>query len=125
MNKKREVIIFGRELNENEWNGGTKSFESLNLYQINQLLEIGALDLEDTQNNAPSVGKIIEFIKKNPRFVAHGYVVSESRPDCRISFEGVKLEGLSTEEEKKAFIEVFRHADDLEFDNNFLYAWYD
>ncbi len=123
--KTREMIIFGRNLDQKEYSGGIKYFDFLNIEQINELLQIGALNLDDQQNDSPSIGEIIEFIKANSRFVVHGYVVSESRPDSRISFEGVTLEGESTEQERKAFVEMFRHADEFTFDNDCLNAWYD
>ena len=100
------------------------SFEGLDYKTAKKAVDKGWLDPKETQNSSPSVGEIMDFIKENPSFVAHGYVVTPARPDTRISFEGVIAVKKPSTKEYNAYIDTFRQAD--EFDNAWPFrAWYD
>src|SRR5665213_1470063 len=65
------------------------NFEGLEFQDAKTCVQKGWLDVDEAQNNSPTVGVIIEFLRSNPSFSAIGYVVSPNRDDKRISFEGV------------------------------------
>jgi hypothetical protein len=101
-------------------------FEGLSAKDLKRCIAKGWADPKDCQNSAPSIGDILEFLVANPSFKAHGYVVTPHRDDTRISIEGVIAEG-APRAEVDAYIEMFRQADEFEFDSNGGYcrAWYD
>jgi hypothetical protein len=99
-------------------------FEGLEFQDAKTCVQKGWLDLNEAQNDSPTVGKIIEFLRSNPSFSAIGYVVNSERKDTRISFEGVIAIKEPTPKEYKAYVDMFRTAD--EFDNEMPFrAWYD
>lgn len=118
---RREEIIFGHDVP----NEDILRFEDVTVQQLNELVDENLIDLDDTQNNSPTFGEIIKFMNKYPEFYAHGYVVSESRSDARVSLEGVQLISQRDLEQEiiDDFHNLFRNAD--EFDEEDLYVWYD
>ncbi len=100
------------------------NFEGLEFEDAKECVRKGWLNLNENQNESPTVGEIIEFLRSNPSFSAIGYVVNPEREDTRISFEGVIAIKEPTPEEYKAYVDMFRTAD--EFDNEMPFrAWYD
>lgn len=97
----------------------------LTLAKLETLVKENFIDLEEQQNDAPCVGDILLFMKANPRFTCHGYVVSPERDDYRVSIEGVDLNGKPTKKESKDFIALFRHADEFKCDETGCHCWYD
>ena len=51
-------------------------FDGLKAETLEKLIEMGFADPQDSQNNAPNIGTILEFLKRNPSFTAHGYAVT-------------------------------------------------
>jgi hypothetical protein len=88
------------------------------------ILEGGMADPDDTQNDAPSYREFVDWLLANPKFRAHGYVVTERRPDCRVSIEGVEG-GPVTPKEMAAFVEFSRHADEFEATRKYCRSWWD
>ena len=124
--EERDKIIFEREIDwDQEGSGGIMRFRELDIVQLEQLNEKGLLDLEDYQNDSPSVKEFMAFMKKYPAVTAIGYVVSPKRDDVRVSLEGIECEQAEvTPELKDDFIEMCRYADELEIKKG-LYAWWD
>lgn len=60
---KRDQIIFGEPYNKNKYPGGCRSFDELTLDQIEKLDNLGILNLDECQNEAPSVGEMIDFLR--------------------------------------------------------------
>ena len=87
--KERDLLVFGREIDwSKEGLGGTMHFERCPLAVLQKLLANGTLDPDDAQNEAPSSRQFMAFMALHPKLLAHGYVVSPSRDDCRVSIEG-------------------------------------
>ena len=99
-------------------------FDGLKAETLEKLIEMGFADPQDSQNNAPNIATILEFLKRNPSFTAHGYAVTPHRSDYRISLEGVEA-NFADDSEVAEFIELFRHADDFKSAADYQYAWFD
>lgn len=122
MNKREELLqpfYVGKSF------GGIRRFSRLGYETLESLVLMGFADIDDTQNDAPSLGEIRDFLLDNPGFTAHGYAVSESREDCRISLEGVEFLGTTTVAQVTAFQAMFGHADELTISNDRLHCWFD
>lgn len=121
----RDEIIFDADRLGDPYRGGLKSFSFLTLDKLEQLVNEGFVDLGDRQNNAPSIDKILQFMRSNPDFTAHGYAIDKSRPDYRISIEGVRITRQLTFDEAISFTELFRLADIFEITDCSAYCWFD
>ena len=122
--KSRDEIIFGK-FEPKRYVGGIRRFDGLSLKKLKQLVELNFIDLEDYQNNSPTVREFIEFMEKYPDYTVMGYTVSIDRDDYRISLDGIeKRKVVYSEEEVDDFSSLFGDAD--EFDTgNAMYAWFD
>jgi hypothetical protein len=103
--------------------GGVVHFDAMTYEQAQHCLDKGWMDPEYTQNDSPTNAEMVEFVKKNPAFVLHGYVVSTKRDDVRISIEGVRAAKKTTAKQRGAFVDMFRCADEFQLDPP--RAWYD
>ena len=104
--------------------GGTWRFEGCTAETLESLIDLGFADPDEYQNSAPTIGEILEFLKENPNYTAHGYVVSIDRDDYRTSVEGV--EGHEYDAEQIAnFVTMFRFADEFEVSEDYQRAWFD
>ena len=124
--KERDTIIFGEP---KEWDGdksgGIEPFDELTAEQLLNLIVLCHADPETCQNNSPSIGDFLKFLEANPKFRAHGYVVSPDRNDYRVSIEGITYEGDASKEEIITFVSFCNGADELDLDNESLRAWWD
>lgn len=106
--------------------GGVRRFECLSAKGMEQLIALGYADPDERQNDAPSIQQIFEFCKKHPEFTMHGYAVECKRPDCRISIEGVEgMSSLYSQDAERDFLKLFKDADELIFDEDQAYCWFD
>ena len=122
--KKRDIIIYG-EHDREAYRGGWRRFENLSLDTLKQLVDQNYIDLDERQNNSPSVREIMEFMEKYPDYTAHGYVISAKRPDYRVSLEGVeKRAPAASKEEKEEFKRLFKYADECNM-TDCMYCWFD
>lgn len=123
----RDQIIFGEDFNPKKYMGGLRRFDNLSLDQINQLDELGAINRNDCQNNAPSAGEMIDFLRSRDTegWYVHGYCISPERSDFRISFEGVVKKSSPTRKDIIDFAKRFKWADEFDIDENGLRCWYD
>jgi len=104
-------------------------FSGLTAEQAQTLLAERFADGDDAQNDAPSFAEIVQFLESNPSFRAHGYAVTPSRSDYRVTLEGVEsATGCKpTKKEIEAYIDFGRHADEFDFDlkTGNCRAWWD
>jgi len=122
----RNEIIFGdKDTDSKTWLGGTRRFESLNLEQLQDLIQNNFIDLEECQNYSPSVSDFLDFMKKYPAVKAHGYAVSHTRDDYRVSLEGLAFAGEVNNQMLLDFIHLCRQADEFHASEDELYAWWD
>lgn len=104
--------------------GGIERFSDLCIQRLDLLIKGGYADPLDRRNQAPSTGEFRAFLAKNPRFTAHGYVVSPHRREYRTVIRGVKLLGSISEQETEAFVKMFRYAEYSEATADQLFCWY-
>ena len=91
---------------------GYTSFE-VEAKQVKELARLypDMFDMEETQNDSPSVGEFLEGALDEDIFI--GYVIDESREDKRVS-----IEGIITKSKKVASLFLESHPD--EFEHNTL-----
>lgn len=123
----RDQIIFGEYYNPKKYLGGLRRFDNLSLEQIEQLDELEILEMNDRQNNAPSIGEMIDFLRERETdgWCIHGYCISPDRPDFRISFEGVAKKTPPNCQDVIDFSMMFRLADEFNANQDGLRCWYD
>lgn len=99
-------------------------FDGVTAETLQKLVDLKYADPDEYQNEAPPIGEILEFLKENPDFTAHGYAVTVRRDDYRISLEGV--EGNSRDfDQISRFMNMFRFADEFETGIGYQRAWFD
>lgn len=106
------------------YGGGIQHFQGLTLDALTSLFNEYHIDPDDVQNFAPSAGEIYDFVVRHPNFTVHGYAVSPTREDYRVSIEGVECHN-PTHEDRVDFLEMFRDADELSNRVDYLRCWYD
>lgn len=108
--------------------GGIYHFKGVPPKIIQHLADLRLLDLDDRQNDAPSIGEFVDFALSMPNcsITFHGYAVSADREDCRVSIEGLELKD-GGNHAMQDFILFNRHADEFEIDIRTGYArsWWD
>lgn len=99
-------------------------FDGVTAETLQKLVDLKYADPDERQNEAPSIGEILEFLEENPDFTANGYAVTVRRDDYRISIEGV--EGNSRDfDQISRFMNMFRFADEFESGVGYQRAWFD
>ena len=111
-------------VNDKNFFGGCASFSGMTYNTLQTLVDKGYADPEDSQNDSPTLGEYLEFMKEHPRFKAHGYVVSNNREDRRITIEGLEA-GQVTIKEVEDFINLDRYADEFEATQDYCRSWWD
>lgn len=122
----RRDAILGIEV---DWNsnrtGGIARFSNLESGMLLKLFEEGFIDPNDKQNAAPTVRAFLEFMKQNPKVLAHGYAVSPKRDDYRVTIEGLTVPASDvTPQLEKRFIEFCKGTDELTLKGG-LRSWWD
>ena len=83
------------------------------------------IDPHSRQNYSPSAHEFLQFMRKYPNVVAHGYAVSPYRDDYRISIEGLMVEPEDVTPALRADFELLcQNADVLDLQGE-LYSWWD
>ena len=120
----RDEIIFGK-YEPRFYTGGIRRFENLNLEKLKKLVDLKFVDVEEYQNDSPTIREFIKFMEKYPDYSAMGYVVSIERSDYRFSLDGIEKKiGAASGTEKNEFKKLFGDADEFE-SNSEMYAWFD
>ena len=104
--------------------GGIIRFDGLTAAAAQSLLDSGAANSDDAQNEAPEFAKMVAFLHANPSFTAHGYIVTPERDDERITIEGVYAKTAKPQEVKN-YRSMFRSADEFDCTKGNYRAWYD
>ena len=119
----RDTMIFG-SFDREKYMGGVRQFNNLPCSILMNLVTEDFADLEETQNDSPTIQEFIKFMKTYKGYTAHGYVVIDTRDDYRVSVEGIeKGDDAESIEELKDFIKLCRWADGLDVDT--MSCWYD
>lgn len=123
----RDQIVFGENCIAQKYFGGLRYFDTLTLNQIDQFDELGVLDMDERQNDSPTIGEMIDFLRarETDGWYVHGYCISPERDDFRITFEGVGKNSAPSRKDIIDFITLFRWADEFYVDDDGLRCWYD
>lgn len=126
-NQDRRDEIIGDCFEDADYSGGLRSYGGLDIAKLKTLEQEGFLDLEETQNNSPSIAKFMAFMAKHPKVTCHGYVISRDRSDYRVSIEGLSCKDAdATPELRRAFAVFCRRADELDAEETGdLRSWWD
>jgi hypothetical protein len=72
------------------YSGGIRRYSGLTVEVLEQLIAEGFVDVNERQNESPSIAEFLEFAKLTPQSVfLIGYAVAKDRSDYRLSVEGV------------------------------------
>ena len=125
----REQIIFGRNYDPAAYaHGGVCPFRDLCYGKAKRLLDEGYLPPEDKQNDAPTAQEFLDFMAAHDpdNWTLHGYSVSPTREDVRVSIEGIRSLRPLTDHDMVDFLRTFRSATKLiAEDEKPVYCWYD
>lgn len=105
--------------------GGIKRFDGLSGSDLQMLIDEGYADPRESHNMAPSVGFFADYAGYFQNSGLHGYAVSSSRPDCRISIEGIEITQYMSPQEQDTFSRHFMGADEFEVSEDYAYCWFD
>lgn len=124
--KERADIIRSGAVYKGEDTDDYARFSGMTPETARKLMEAGYADPKESQNGAPYFEEMIAFCEKHPGFTLHGYVIGGDRWDARITAEGIQGTAQSIDA-MIDFIEMFRYADDCDFNRETLhcYCWYD
>ena len=94
--------------------GGAQSFKGVTLDALEKLISEHLVDM-GTWNSCEGVAKLfLPFLRRNPGFTAHGYIISWERVDARVAIEGIEKEGRLSKTELIDFANTFWGADEVE-----------
>ena len=127
--ERREQILFGRSYDGVKYScGGICYFYDMTVAKAEELMRLGYMDPEGTQNDSQTVQEFVDFIKgcANPDgWRLHGYAVSPLRGDVRVTVDGIKsVEAIDTDTLLE-FSMANRYADELSCSDGMAYCWYD
>lgn len=130
MQKRREEIIFEKELEEKDYLGGCAHFNGLLVKELEQLISEDLADQDECQNESPSIKDFLDFGKKWIEYGVsfQGYTIHTKRDDHRVSVDGICIR--SDDEPFSAqfvidFTNNFRHADEFDLGTHSAQAWFD
>lgn len=126
---RREQIIFGNEKYDDEkYPGGIRYFHDMSYDTLKKLVEENFVNVDDKQNDAPSIKELMEYAENHQHMTFNGYAVELARPDYRISIDAISQDFGKDKDVKTAMAEFSNHfsaADDFQIDNSAGYAWWD
>ena len=117
---KRNQIIHGKPVAKD-----AERFTGLSVEKLAQLVHESFIELDERQNESPTVQEFGRFMVQHPEFTCHGYTIVKERDDYRVSIEGLEYNGEVTKEQLIAFTKFCKHADDFIVEDDNLYAWWD
>lgn len=101
-------------------------FDSLPVASLRLLIDEGFAELDDQQNEAPTLGEFLAFGDEREELgvTFMGYAVEPSRPDCRISIEGMYAYPKSMGDLNDLY-QFCAAADESGYNGAEFYAWFD
>ena len=117
-------------ISSSDASGGIIRFNNVDINKLIDLYDEGYADPNDRQNNAPSIGEIIDFYHYHSspeqtvrNFLVSGYVVVPTRRDYRISVDEVSFD--FDNEALDDVVDFIKYADEQSCENNHAEAWWD
>ncbi len=99
--------------------------DAITLETLEELVREGFIDPKERQNFSPTTLEFLEFMRKHPGVVAHGYAVSPYRDDYRVTIEGLLVLPEDYHADLHYDFEKFcQEADELKL-GRCLYSWWD
>ena len=92
-------------------------FSGMNAECLQELVDNGFADLDETQNDSPDIKTYLDFLKDHSKYsnlTLHGYIITPTREDVRVSIEGP--EGDLGQDDLPDFATLFRYADEFSID---------
>jgi hypothetical protein len=109
-------------LKVNAYCGGVASFSNVDSDMLALAIHNEWVECDEEQGCGLTPDHYLDFLRKHPRFRAHGYVVTNKRPDCRVYLSGVVLEYAPTKKEILAFVEHFKDSEQFICTQDSLYC---
>jgi hypothetical protein len=109
-----EADYSGKKFNVNS---DCARFSGMSLECLKELIENGFADPNETQNDSPDIASYVEFLEQHSKYsklTLHGYIITPTRSDVRVSVEG--LEGELGQDDLPDFAILFRYADEFSID---------
>lgn len=89
------------------------------------IISEGFANADDQHGDCLTNKEILEFLKENSSFTAHGYAVGIHRDDYRVSIEGVEATGHLDANQVSNFAKAFEGASEFELTADGARAWFD
>lgn len=128
MNTNLREEILSPYINEIWMGKPVQWFSEMPLSVLQRLIALGLVEM-NSWNSCPGVEQLfLPFLKRNPRFNAHGYVQVSgvNGNDPCITIEGLEYRGLISTNELADFASTFwETADELSFGSHLARCWYD
>lgn len=128
----RDNVLFGAPYEELRYKSGGTSFFKAKPNEIQNLVDLHLIDPEECQNDSPTISEFLEYTENHPdgNFDLHGYAVSQTRPDARVTIDAISITGpRKISSEMAGFIEMYHWADEMtvrnDWDNITIKAWWD
>lgn len=94
-------------------------FEGLSFAMLKNLVLNGKVNLDDRQNNAPSIMEFLNWTIENAAEDAttfSGYYIPLTRNDCRVTIEAIYLQlPFASQQAQQAYLDSFHTADEFSF----------
>ena len=136
--KRRDEIInkylrVDRNRKGADYFGGIERFDALPVEDLETLVKEKFADLDEAQNEAPTIKEFLEFAnryKDFARITFDGYVVSPDRSDYRVSVDAITIYPDAKNEGRRdmlaaAAMNFGKRADEADFDGDCFYLWWD
>lgn len=124
----RERLVFRRPFDPKGYQmGGCVRFDEISPETARELIALDFLDPEDAQNSSPTAEEFVRFCEEHDGdWYLHGYVISPTRDDTRVTIEGIGSRGAIPDDSLIDFIKMCRDADELNAERGCgVYCWYD
>lgn len=114
---------------DDEDSGGIVSYGGLDVGRLTQLLDEGFIHPATRQNEAPSTLEIFQVMQQFPEIRASGYAVVPSRPDYRVSIDGLSVDLSGMDEDRagelRQLFQMFEQtANNSELEGEHLSVWW-
>ncbi len=129
--ERREQLIYGRSFDTaDNARRELAYFEGISVDTAKLLLSEGLLEPNESHNKSPTVQEMVSFACSGTDegiWFFHGFTVGPSRPDCRITFEGMGAHVLPSPSRLAEFLRLHSKADILLVEQKGMgcYCWYD
>lgn len=100
-------------------------FQNLPPEVLETLIAEQFADPEINQNDSPTIGEFLAYMKEHPGCNCHGYAVSIDREDYRVSLEGLDQRSNLSHEAEIHFLKFCHGADEINTESEGYHAWWD